>query len=548
MDNEYESINLASTLKSELKAKSPRNHAQNQQQVPVSESESYDDDEFEHDPEDFITNKHGDLQEHILHPSDQSDANLADSDNTLKLGLLHLSELVPPLNNQNFNEPIQYLSGRISTFERQLVEHTQNYNTLLNDGNSNVTEIRSAILQIFHLLSECYFSLNELYSKDVSYTKSVNTYFNTWNLKRDRVLQKIQKAKSIESAHGAKLAELLNESVVVDDEIGDLQRRIAVLQKKKSVLNKEIEDTTSVLESRTATYGENLRYLELNGREILLDYLSHNGLPESELATLVKEQTIDLSFTMPEKVNSDSETKLEYSISQPKANNNIGAVSENDAETSIGMKPYEPPPVATSTIMRQNTPPPHNESLMNHEHGPTAFEKGYATGAQNSRLLKNQVQGFFHKVILHVPRRNETPQFKPNSNTATTLDVGPITTFLRLRVEALNDQVINTSKTSALYHECNKQWAQIQQLMTSQEEKLEQILKGSKADGDDTPVLHVLTQTRDQLELAAKLISDMDSLEILLQLVNHEITAITEAILLVSKEGHNLGSKQLKQS
>lgn len=238
MDNEYESINLASTLKSELKAKSPRNHAQYQQQVPVSESESYDDDEFEHDPEEFITDKHGDLPEEpcfkkdILHPSGQSDANLADSDNTLKLGLLHLSELVPPLNNQNFNEPIQYLSGRISTLERQLVEHTQNYNTLLNDGNSNVTEIRSAVLQIFHQLSECYFSLNELYSKDVSYTKSVNTYFNTWNSKRDRVLQKIKKAKSIESAHGAKLAELLNESAVVDDEIGDLQKRIAVLQNK----------------------------------------------------------------------------------------------------------------------------------------------------------------------------------------------------------------------------------------------------------------------------------------------------------------------------
>lgn len=63
------------------------------------------------------------------------------------------------------------------------------------------------------------------------------------------------------------------------------------------------------------------------------------------------------------------------------------------------MKPYEPPPVATSNITRQNTPPPHDESLMNHGHGPTAFEKGYATGAQNSRLLKNQVQGFFIRLF-----------------------------------------------------------------------------------------------------------------------------------------------------
>ena len=536
MDNDYESINLASTLKSELVAKSPR---RNQQQVPVSESESYDDDEFEHDPEEFITDKHSDLvhepqlRDDTLHLSDQQADMLADSNTTLRLSLIHLSELMPPLHNKNFNEPMQYLSGRIKNLERNLLEQTQSYSALLRKGDSTVADVRSKIQQTFRQLSEAYLSLNELYSKDASYTKSVCTYFDAWGVKRDRVLDKIQRAKSVESTHGAKLVSLLNETAVVDDEIKELQKRITVLQEKKTVLNKEIEDTTSVLESRTAICGENLRYLELNGREVLLDYLSYNGFPDSDLIALIKERDVDLSFTMPEKIEQESKF-IELKL-PPQIRKQSDSAGELNVQESIGMKPYEPPLVSD-----EPTPAPHkqDESLMNHGHGPTPFEKGYATGAQNSRLIKTQLQNIIQKVLQRASTVNESQQKQNNMSTAT-LDIEPITTFLRLRVEALSDQVVNTTKMAALYHEYDKQWSQVQQIMALQEEKLEQILKESNATGDVSPVLQVLTQTQSQLELSYKSISDQDLQDTLSQLVKHEVGAVIEAVSMVVGQNHD---------
>ncbi|KAG5422244.1 hypothetical protein I9W82_001339 [Candida metapsilosis] len=536
MDNDYESINLASTLKSELVAKSPR---RNQQQVPVSESESYDDDEFEHDPEEFITDKHSDLvhepqlRDDTLHLSDQQADMLADSNTTLRLSSIHLSELMPPLHNKNFNEPMQYLSGRIKNLERNLLEQTQSYSALLRKGDSTVADVRSKIQQTFRQLSEAYLSLNELYSKDASYTKSVCTYFDAWGVKRDRVLDKIQRAKSVESTHGAKLVSLLNETAVVDDEIKELQKRITVLQEKKTVLNKEIEDTTSVLESRTAICGENLRYLESNGREVLSDYLSYNGFPDSDLIALIKERDVDLSFTMPEKIEQESKF-IELKL-PPQIRKQSDSAGESNVQESIGMKPYEPPSVSD-----EPTPAPHkqDESLMNHGHGPTPFEKGYATGAQNSRSIKTQLQNIIQKVLQRASTVNESQQKQNNMSTAT-LDIEPITTFLRLRVEALSDQAVNTTKMAALYHEYDKQWSQVQQIMALQEEKLEQILKESNATGDVTPVLQVLTQTQNQLESAYNSIPSKDPQSILSQLVEHEVDAVIEAVSMVAGQNHD---------
>ena len=545
-NNDYESINLASTLKSELNAKSPSRHSLYHQKVPVSESESYDDDEFEHDPEEFITDNHNDIKyehihrEHIL-LYDKPDEQLAESNNTLTLGLLHLSELVPPLANQNFDEPTKHLSEQIRELENNLVEYSQVYSTLLREGDSNVAEIRSKVLRIFHQLSECYFSLNELYSRDASYTKSVHTYFDTWRLKRDRILQKMQRTKSVESKHGAKLAGLLNESTSVDNEIKELQSRIAALNEKKSLLSKEIEDTTSVLESRTALYGENLRYLELRGKEVLLEYLQNNGLPESDFTSLIKEQAIDLSFEFPKELNNVKEIEMEHENATAQSATHSTSIRDSKTASSIGMKPYEPPLEPAHLLT-------NDDSLLNHGHGPTAFEKGYAIGAQNSRIFKSQVQSLIHKVVLHVPQRSQLPQIQPNRTLTTTLDVEPITTFLRLRVDALNDLVMSTSKTAASYHGCDNQWNLVQQILASQEEKVESILKESTVDADTMPVIQTLMQTRDKLELAATSISLLHLGGILLQLVSDEINAVNEAFTVVTKEGHNTRSKQMKQS
>ncbi|KAI5963380.1 hypothetical protein KGF57_001258 [Candida theae] len=543
MDNEYESINLASTLKSELPIKLPKRY---QQQIPVSESESYDDDEFEHDPEEFITDKHADLvdgphyDKESLHLSKDQSSLLADSNNTLNPSSLQLSKLVLPSAHQDFTEPMQYLSERIKSLERNLIEQRNRYSSSLKEGDSDLLQTRSKIQQIFHQLSECYFSLNELYLKDVSYTKSVSAYFDAWSLKRDKVLQKIQRAKSVESTHGAKLAGLLNESTKIDDEIRELQNRIVHLQEKKSILNKEIDGTTSVLESRTAICGENLRYLESKGKEVLIDYLSSNGFPGSDLANLIKERAVDLAFTMPEKEEGNGESH--HSMAQIVCNKD--PVNDTKSEPSIGMKPYEPAPETTTIdTSSQTIPSTQDDSLRNHGHGPTPFEKGYATGAQNSKLVKNQVQSIIQKVLSRVPKRSESPQPKSNLGSTMTLDVEPITTFLRLRIDGLTNQVSGTAKMAALYHECDKQWSRIGHIMSLQEERLEKVLQESNSAGDIEPVLHTLTQTRDQLESAARSISFSDSRDILTQLVNSEINAVIDAISIV-KQQNERHSKQ----
>lgn len=107
---------------------------------------------------------------------------------------------------------------------------------------------------------------------------------------------------------------------------------------------------------------------------------------------------------------------------------------------------------------------------------------------------------------------------------------------------------MSTSKTAASYHGCDNQWNLVQQILASQEEKVESILKESTVDADTMPVIQTLMQTRDKLELAATSISLLHLGGILLQLVSDEINAVNEAFTVVTKEGHNTRSKQMKQS
>ena len=120
---------------------------------------------------------------------------------------------------------------------------------------------------------------------------------------------------------------------------------------------------------------------------------------------------------------------------------------------------------------------------MNHDHGPTPFEKGYAMGTQNSTALKNKMNHIMKKFLDSLPT---TPSSNISTMPATSrikvddlsntiskrLDLDPIM-VLEHKVAALHDLAIKSSQNAALFHEFGRIWESVTKLMNSQEEKLE---------------------------------------------------------------------------
>lgn len=85
---------------------------------------------------------------------------------------------------QKFNEtynnsesPVEYLSNRVKLLTQQLFEDSLKYNDYLQNGNSNLYQLRNKIVQNYNQLSESYYSLGELYNKDINYAQNLHESF-----------------------------------------------------------------------------------------------------------------------------------------------------------------------------------------------------------------------------------------------------------------------------------------------------------------------------------------------------------------------------------
>lgn len=572
-NNGFESINLASTILGPYQEEDTpikRLHS-----IPASTSE----DEDELDPEEFILNKVDKpttKDSHVLynkfldkHISDEQLSHLLDNHkpnlvttttlidsikesellyntmDSLMIKSINFPAAMYQSNDNNSQSPIEYLSNRVKLLTQELYEDSVKYGKFLQSGNNHIYQLRSRILQTFDQLSESHYSLNELYNKDMSYAETLHGSFKKWDQQRNKVLSKVKSIKSDTSKHGAKLFTLLDEVNDVDDEIKFLEAKLQQLRSKKEILNKEIEDTSSVLESRTAKYVDIFKDLENKGRSAITDFLQSNGVPEKEIDTIVRFSPVDI--TISSNYSLKKEPKKEIHITKESIPQNESA-SKPANTPSIGMQPFIIPEAEA------NTKTPDLQS-MNHDHGPTPFEKGYAMGTQNSTALKNKMNHIMKKFLDSLPTTPPsnistipaTSRIKVDdlSNTISKrLDLDPIMVFLEHKVAALHDLAIKSSQNAALFHEFGRIWESVTKLMNSQEEKLESILKD---DSNPKLVTRILNSTLEQLNSTLSALknnpvtSGSPQDEVLISLITSEYNAIEQAVKLVSPDLRTIG-------
>ena len=572
--NGFESINLASTVLGAYQEEDTpikRLHS-----IPASTSE----DEDELDPEEFISNKvHKPATKdlHVLYNeyleknrSDEPLSNLHDThkphltttttliDSTKENELLYNtmdSLMIKSINfpaaiyqsdDKNSQSPIEYLSNRIKLLTQELYEDSIKYGKFLKSGNNHIYQLRSKLLQTFNQLSESYYSLNELYHKDMSYAETLHGSFKKWDQQRNKVLSKVKSIKSDTNKHGAKLFTLLDEVNDVDDEIKLLETKLQQLRSKKELLNKEIEDTSSVLESRTAKYVDMFKDLENKGKSAIIDFLVSNGAPEKEIDTIVRFLPVDITISSNYSLKKEPDKQVHTAkelVPQPESTSNPPVIPNN-----IGMQPFIVPEVEPDS----KTP---DLQSMNHDHGPTPFEKGYAMGTQNSATLKNKMNHIMNKLLhslpttapSNIPKIPAMSHIKVDdlSNTISKkLDLDPIMIFLEHKVAALHDLAVQSSQNAALFHEFGRIWEDVTKLMNIQEEKLESILNDYS---NSKVVTRVLISTLDQLKTILSSLNNnhitnaSSKNEVLTSLVTSEYNAVEEAVKLVSTDLVTIG-------
>ncbi|RLV91829.1 hypothetical protein JA1_003628 [Spathaspora sp. JA1] len=384
--------------------------------------------------------------------------------------------------------PIEFLSNRIKLLTQELQDNSIKHETYVKSGNPNLDRVRSMIEQNYGQLSQSYYSLNELYSQDLTYTESLQSTFKKWDGKRNKILHRIGEIKSEKSKYGSKLINLVHKSQEIDDEVSKLEERLNELKIKKVIINKEIQDTNSVLESKTAKYVDMFKSMENDGKNAIVGFLQSNGLPETEIDSLVKSIPVDVGFKVDSKDITHTTSKSnplgtfeEQAKTVPKLNGERAPkVNENK---SIGMQAFEPPEI------------PQDLREMNYGHGPTAYEKGYAKGTENSKLVKTQLRKAI-QVIFEQPKEKKNTTKKKGSideefsNTITTkLMIEPILKFLEYKVDALSDLILSSAKKSSIFHEFGNIWQELIKVLTLSEGKLQNTLSESTKIEPVVPIL-----------------------------------------------------------
>ncbi|RCK57581.1 Autophagy-related protein 28 [Candida viswanathii] len=588
LNNGFESINLASTIQSEYPGLNEEIiPIKKLQSIPVSTSEDEDEDD-ELVPGEFISTKDTKEQqqqqqpfvkqfgndgvskkmkaeetpalllstiENLKNSSKSSFDSLRDSelmynqDSIMIKSIKFPTEVFKDSYNNNSESPIDYLSNRVKLLTQQLLEDSMKYNSYLQNGSSNIYQLRNKIVQAYNQLSESYYSLSELYNKDINYAKSLHDSFKKWDRQRSKVIAKVKSIKSDSNKHGAKLFDLLDESNEIDEEVQQLESKLEQLRAKKVIVNKEIEDTNSVLESRTAKYVDVFRNLEKQGKLSILNFLQSNGVPAKDIESIVKYSPVDATIL---KDYSKKRALSSQLVSPPEE---IKPIVPAPTNNNIGMQPFIVP--EEEEDHKENVVSPQDLLSMNHDHGPTPFERGFAKGTQNSTLIKTKMNQLVKKFFDSLPEQNTTspassstpststpkpPKVDDVSNTITEkLDLEPIMKFLEYKAEALQDLTKQTSLNAALFHEFGSVWQSVTKLMNLQEEKLENVLNESIINGENKLIIAVLSSTLDNLtaslnnvrSVASDNQEDQMQRDLLIDLISHEHDAVLEAIKIV---------------
>lgn len=348
--------------------------------------------------------------------------------------------------------PLNYLQRQNEALEGNMRKYVRALRSTLDNGD-DCAAIRSTLASGLDQLSENCYLLHEIYEKEFAFVGALLKNFESWDRRRSKVLRRIRSIKSDDNEYGNKLAGLLNKRSAIDEEIELLESRIAALKFSRGAINKEIDETSSVLESKSAKYVNIFRDLEKQGKEAISEYLYSTGLPEQHLRVLLKSEPVEAAFSYANQAKPSTAATTEK-----KANGSSNKESPKPKESHKPRESPKPKEVLTKSIMGiQPLEIPDDDPGVPQAERETAYEKGYAKGAEQlERILRG-----LNRFVSHVFSANED-EVKPriiksvddSLNTITEkINLVPIIELLTHKMDALTSLKLKTSKLSAEFHD-----------------------------------------------------------------------------------------------
>lgn len=363
---------------------------------------------------------------------------------------------------------LRYLLDKLESLKSDMKRDLQIHKEFLAEG-SDCKQIRDIIGDRFLQMSENHYSLNEIYNKESSMLRGFLQHLERWDSRRSKILNRVKSIKSDGHNFGVKLADLLRKRNDIDTEIEELESRLKVLRDNKVVVENEIDEASSVLESKSAKYVNLFRELEKQGERVITGFLLSSGLPQKDLQVLLRRNPVKAAFRYKAQESEQSKQKLvpkmplkEASKTPPESN-----------PTSVQAQP--PPQTMGAQAFEVN-----DEELPNFSEL-TAYEKGFEKGNEQLAKVKKTVSTIMEAIFKsqeQTKAHNESVDDQLNMITDM-IDLDPIIELLSYRIGASEDLSVVSSKLSAQLHHDGEAWRSISAALNGKESRLLELLSHS---------------------------------------------------------------------
>lgn len=444
---------------------------------------------------------------------------------------------------------LRFLLNRHDSLKEEMHRDMKIHHDFIAQG-SDCKQVREIIGDRFLQMSENSFALNEIYEQENTLLRSFLNHLESWDLKRARVLNRVKSIKSDKHSFGHKLAGLLQKRNDIDSEIKDLEDRLAVLRDNRAVVNAEIDEASSVLESKSAKYVNLFRELEKHGENVISGFLVSSGLPQNDLQVLLKRKNVETAFKYELKNNLPPASKQTRSPAYTPKNQ---SVSPNKSVTiepqSMGAHSFEPQSMGAQAFEPQSMGAQAfevNDDELPDYSEKTAYEKGFQRGNEQLHKVKETLASYVNSFI---NGKSEVKQVQKaiddELNTITSkIDLDPIITFLSHRIKALEDLAVESSRRSAELHQDGESWRAVTQILNSREARLLEVVSQSTEMTSEVKELlssnfHTLRQAINDINKSDRKVARSKYLKILL---HREAKAIASTLDTIDKD-FNYSSK-----
>ena len=439
------------------------------------------------------------------------------------------------------DSPIEYLLTRSATLSRELTKNTAAQARLLRSGDPKLSRIRLMIAQNFAQIAENNELLAELYDRDRRQNDALTATLRTWETRRLRLLAKIQAVKHPQhSKYGVKLAALADQSAEVDAEIAQMELRLAALRAKQAAVQSEIEDTSLVLESRTAAYIEEFRRLEASGERTIGAALAVSGVsPDQQVVARVP---VDVTF---------GSTYRRHRLPGVASGMPGAPAAPKPAPAAPTPAPAAPTPAPAAPTPAPAAPAPASAAAAAAPAATSAAPTGpYAQGFQRGATLSLHAKQHLASLVAGIfTPRAPRPTLDDHQNTVTEmLDLTPVLKLLEARSHALANLQRQLSQDARHYRDYEAIWRDVVSLLGHMEATLYGQISASGA----LNVLPTLQSCLEQVTLRFEVLVEsskhnQESNPLFAVLLN-EIGAVATAMSLVTgDESHLLVLTELER-